>query len=85
MPAAGDRGQFIRTIPQLLDEIVYQQIDAAIFPHHQRQRLAADGFGGRKNHRLDPQHPFPPTHRWRQQIEFSVIRLSFCCLRSSAR
>ncbi|OJH51526.1 hypothetical protein ATN81_01385 [Agrobacterium pusense] len=61
LPAAGDRHQFVGSIPKLLDEIVDQQIDAAIFSNHPRQRLSADGLGRSKDHRLDPHHPFPPA------------------------
>lgn len=49
-PAARDRHQFVRSIPQLLDEIVDQQVNATVFADHPRQGLSPDRLGRGKNH-----------------------------------
>ncbi len=78
LPAAGNRHQFVGPGTEFLPKVFDQQVDAAVFSHHPRQRLAADRLGRGKNHRLDPQHPFLPTQFLRQIFQLPIKQACAC-------
>ena len=65
----------IRSALQFGSQILEQQINRSPLAHHTRQIVARNRRGGRKQHRFDPPHPFPPAQlRW-QINQFTVQAL----------
>ncbi len=70
--AAANGDDLIRTAAQFVADVVDDQLEIAGLADDARKVLTQHRLGGGENDRFDPAHPFAPTRRRRQILEFEV-------------